>query len=217
MEKINGANYVPDKLYRLIDQADREPTNFSDSGQENHWRWVCIGVIGNGNASSVIGVFQVSGEGRMRTVKAHVVKEYEAAIAPSRFAKSIYELTTGGKYPDCIIAIDGDGVGATTADVLAEKYGLSVERIHWGRTVPNAVDKERYLNQRAYANVAAKRSLEDGRLQLCHNPKAIEQASHVHYGINDDGQLFITPKKDMLTSVEHWDICCFAQLVDLND
>lgn len=217
MEKIDGTNYVPGKLYDLIDQTCAAPAACSYVEKDTPWRWILIGIIGNGNNHSLLGCFQVSGEGHMRTVKALTVQEYESSIAPSRFADSIHELTSSGKYPDYAIAIDGEGVGATTADVLEEKYGIKVQRIRWGRKPPLSLIAPRYLNQRAYANFAAKRALEDGRLQLRPDQIALKQARHIRCGMNSEGELFIVPKKDMLMPVEHWDIYCFAQLVDIND
>ena len=56
-----------------------------------------------------------------------------------------------GEIPNIQIAIDGDGVGATTADVLEEKHGIIAQRIRWGKRMHTKKDKERFINQRAYA------------------------------------------------------------------
>ncbi|ELN2943240.1 terminase [Salmonella enterica subsp. enterica serovar Javiana] len=183
------------------------------------WGWICCCDVGNGRDKSVMGIFRVSGYGKHRRVVPHLVKEMEATVTPSRFADFIFSECDPEKYPNIQIAIDGDGVGATTADVLEEKHGIIAQRIRWGKRMHTKKDKERFINQRAYANIMAKMAVQQGRLKFDKGGKAVDQACKIPCGLNEAGQWYMVPKEQMreklnIKSPDHWDVYCFTQLVD---
>lgn len=183
------------------------------------WGWVASCDVGNGRDKSILGIFRVSGYGKHRRVVPHQVFEMESTVTPSRFADFIFNECTHEKYPNISIVIDGDGIGATTADVLEEKHGVMAQRIRWGLPVHNRALKKHYSNQRAYANVQAANAVRQGRMRLDPDAKTADQASKIPASLNEAGQWVIMKKEQMrlklnLRSPDRWDVYCFTQLAD---
>ncbi|HHH7838888.1 TPA: terminase [Escherichia coli] len=115
--------------------------------------------------------------------------------------------------------LDGDGLGKATADLMYEYYGITVQRIRWGKKMHSREDKSLYFDKRAYANVQAAEAVKSGRMRLDKGNETIEEASKIPVGINSAGQWKVMSKEDMkkklnLHSPDHWDTYCFAMLAD---
>lgn len=183
------------------------------------WGWVACCDVGNGRDKSVLSIFRISGYGKYRRVVPFLVREMESTVTPSRFADFIFSECDPEKYPNITIVIDGDGVGATTADVLEEKHGVVAQRIRWGLPLHNKELRKRFINQRAYANVYAAQAIRQGRMKLDKGGKTADQASKIPVSLNEAGQWVAMPKEQMriklnLKSPDHWDTFCFTQLAD---
>lgn len=183
------------------------------------WGWVACCDVGNGRDKSVLSIFRISGYDRYRRVVPHKVMEMESTVTPSRFADYIYSECDPVIYPNITIVIDGDGVGATTADVLEEKHGVIAQRIRWGFPLHNKELKKRFINQRAYANVYAANAVRQGRMLIDKAGKTADEASKIPVFLNEAGQWVCMPKEQMRTklnlhSPDHWDTYCFTQLAN---
>ncbi|MDE9590660.1 terminase, partial [Xenorhabdus bovienii] len=99
-------------------------------------------------------------------------------------------------YPNISLVVDSDGVGSDTASVL-ERRGRDVQRIRWGKPMFSKYDRNRYINQRAYANVAGQRAIRSGRMRLDKSIKTSEQASKIPIKIDENGR-WVIMKKEMM-------------------
>ncbi|EJT6891869.1 terminase, partial [Escherichia coli] len=86
------------------------------------------------------------------------------------------------RFPNITIAIDGDGLGKATADLMYEYYGITVQRIRWGKKMHSREDKSLYFDKRAYANVQAAEAVKSGRMRLDKGNETIEEASKIPVG-----------------------------------
>ncbi|HHU3156911.1 TPA: terminase, partial [Escherichia coli] len=123
------------------------------------------------------------------------------------------------RFPNITIAIDGDGLGKSTADLMYERYGITVQRIRWGKKMHSREDKSLYFDMRAFANIQAAEAVKSGRMRLDKGAATIEEASKIPVGINSAGQWKVMSKEDMkkklnLHSPDHWDTYCFAMLAN---
>ncbi|HEY3591716.1 MAG TPA: terminase [Buttiauxella sp.] len=180
------------------------------------WGWIACCDVGNGRDKSVISIFKVSGYRMKRRVVPHAEIEMPGTCDPISFGQYIVGQCRPELYPNMTVVIDGDGVGADTA-TIAERSGLRVQRIRWGRPMHSTDDKKRFKNERAYANIMARDAVKQGRHRLTANTKTISEASKIPCGINELGQWAIMPKKEMrakhnIPSPDHWDTHCFAHL-----
>ncbi|HAV9891951.1 TPA: hypothetical protein JLH50_004357 [Escherichia coli] len=133
----------------------------------------------------------------------------------------------GGKVPPLMLeqikadlrAPKTNGLGKATADLMYEYYGITVQRIRWGKKMHSREDKSLYFDKRAYANVQAAEAVKSGRMRLDKGNETIEEASKIPVGINSAGQWKVMSKEDMkkklnLHSPDHWDTYCFAMLAN---
>lgn len=182
------------------------------------WGWVLTVDVGNGRDSSVANLARVSGDRYERRVVPHHVKEWPGTIDPVNFGRLLVAEYPQDKYPNLVVAIDGDGVGADTA-TIAEEGGMSVTRIRWGVPCFSKEDRGRFMNKRAFANIMARDAVTSGRLRLDINEKTLDQASRIPCRLNEQGQWVMMPKDKMkadlgLPSPDRWDTYCFHFLTD---
>ncbi|MGL5432489.1 MAG: terminase, partial [Plesiomonas shigelloides] len=128
------------------------------------------------------------------------------------------QIGDGSTYPNLTVAIDAVGIGSTVSALL-EEQGINVQRILWGRPVHGKKNKERFINQRAYANILARDAIRAGRLSLRGSRKLIEQACRIPYFFTDRGQIQMVKKDIMrqkmnIKSPDIWDTICFAMMAD---
>jgi hypothetical protein len=80
-------------------------------------------------------------------------------------------------------------------------------------------DKERFVNKRAYASIMAADAVKAGRMRPTSDFVVAEQGSRIPFTMNEYGQYIIMKKTQMraqlnIKSPDHWDVYCFAWLVD---
>lgn len=54
-------------------------------------------------------------------------------VTETQLAAKIFAECNPERFPNITIAIDGDGLGKSTADLMYERYGITVQRIRWGK------------------------------------------------------------------------------------
>ncbi|MGL6122762.1 MAG: phage terminase large subunit [Shewanella sp.] len=183
------------------------------------WGWVLSADVGNGRDSSVINIAKVWGDGLGRRIKGVKITEYEGNINSINFAREIINVVKTGEYPNVSVLIDGDGIGAGTAD-LVEEAGINVQRIRWGGKMFNKDDRNLYQDQRAYASITLRDRIRAGMVRLDRNTKTLNQASKIPYGIDGKGRFVIEQKKVMraklnIKSPDRFDTYCFMMLADI--
>ena len=183
------------------------------------WGWVACCDVGNGRDKSVLSIFRISGSDMTRRVVPYKVVEMDTSITPTRFADVIYSECNPDLFPNISIVIDGDGVGAATADSLYEKFDVVAQRIRWGRPMHSRQDRSRFISQRAYANIMAQFAIRQGRMRIDSNDATVEQASKIPVMLNEAGQWAVMKKEIMrqklnIKSPDRWDTYCFAMLAD---
>ncbi|WP_239641970.1 terminase [Edwardsiella tarda] len=183
-----------------------------------NWGWLATVDVGNGRDSSVLSIFRVSGWREKRRAVPVLVREMNSEIDPVTFASFIVSELRDEVYPNICVAVDSDGVGDTVSQLL-ENAGLRVQRIRWGKPMHSKKDKERFRNQRAWANVAARDAIRSGRLALDKHKKTLEQASKIPYFLTETGAIQMVKKEIMrqkmnIKSPDRWDTYCFAMLAD---
>jgi hypothetical protein len=186
------------------------------------WGWLACCDVGNGRDSSVLSIFRVSGYRNKRRLYPHKIIEVDSSMGAVKFADLVSAECDPEKYPNISLVVDGDGIGAATADSLEQKYGRDVQRIRWGRPMHSKKDKSRFINQRAFANVMAADAVKTGRLRIDKNAKTVDQASKIPCFLNESGQWVMMKKEIMRTkhsikSPDRWDTYCFAMLADYTD
>lgn len=184
---------------------------------EKDWGWVALADVGNGRDKSILNIMRVSGYREKRRYVPFLVLEMPGTMNPTEFGDFIANECIQEKFPNITIAVDGDGVGSATADRL-ERRGINVIRIRWGKPMFAKTDKDRFVSQRAYANVAARDAIQSGRMRLDSSPKTAEQAAKIPWKINEDGRVAMMKKDYMrqkmnIKSPDRWDTYCFATLI----
>ncbi|EEP0215319.1 terminase, partial [Salmonella enterica] len=167
---------------------------------------------------SVINIMMVSGERNKRRIIGYRIIEY-SDVTETQLAAKINAECSPDRYPNITIVIDGDGLGKSTADLLYDNYGITAQRIRWGKKMHSREDRSLYFDQRAYANVQAAEAVKSGRMRLDKGDATIEEASKIPVGINSAGQWKVMSKEDMkkklnLRSPDHWDTYCFGMLAN---
>lgn len=182
------------------------------------WGWIACCDVGNGRDKSIMNIMKVSGYRSDRKVVPFKLMEMDGNVDPVRFADIIFAECSDDRYRNIKIVVDSDGVGYDTATCL-ERKGMRVQRIRWGKRMFSTSDKQRFINQRAYANIFARDAIMQGRMGLDSNLLTLEQAAKIPCGINEQGQWAMMPKKLMkeklnINSPDRWDTYCFAMLAD---
>ncbi|HBN6266166.1 TPA: terminase [Vibrio parahaemolyticus] len=195
-----------------IDKAVKAKPKLDDD-----WGWVATCDVGNGRDKSVINISKVSGKREKRKV-VNVKRVETGNHNPVRFADLIYQTCPTSLYPNITIAIDSDGVGHDTATLCIDK-GMRVQRIRWGKKLHSKEDKQRFVNQRAQANIFARDAVQQGRMKVDASQTTAEQAARIPYALNEAGQLQMMPKKQMkeklnINSPDTWDTYCFQMIAN---
>ncbi|EAV1591011.1 terminase [Salmonella enterica] len=184
------------------------------------WGWIaCVDVAGGtGRDKSVINIMMVSGDRNKRRIIAYRIIEY-TDVTETQLAAKINAECSPDRYPNISIVIDGDGLGKSTADLLYDNYGITAQRIRWGKKMHSREDRSLYFDQRAFANIQAAEAVKSGRMRLDKGDATIDEASKIPVGINAAGQWKVMTKEDMkkklnLRSPDHWDTYCFATLAN---
>ena len=185
---------------------------------EKNWGWVATADVGNGRDKSVLNICKVSGPKDKRRVVNFKLMEMPGTMDPLAFADFIYNECTPDKYPNITIAVDADGFGSDTCAQLVRR-GANPVRIRWGKPMFSNKDKERFVNQRAYANIMARDAIKSGRMRIDSDPKTAEQASKIPFLMNEEGKMAMMRKEHMrqklnIKSPDRWDTYCFTMLVD---
>lgn len=196
-----------------LDKAAKRKIELPDG-----WGWMATCDVGNGRDKSIININKVWGEPPNRIVVNHTLKVMPAEIEPVRFADVINSVCREDLYPNITIAVDSDGVGHTTATLLANKHKRRVTRIHWGEPLFTKELRRRFINKRAYANVMARDAVIQGRMAIDGSNETAEQGSKIPCSLNERGAFVIMSKKDMrekhnIKSPDQWDTYCFTQIV----
>lgn len=196
-----------------IQRAQRRKVNLAKG-----WGWMALCDVGNGRDKSVILIAQVSGERQHRRVVGRRMIEMHGSCDPVAFGRRIHQECSQEKYPNITIAVDADGVGSATVKILQE-MGTNVIPIHWGKPMYAKQDKERFVNKRAYASIMAADAIKAGRMRPTSDFVVAEQGSRIPFSMNEYGQYIIMKKAHMrsqlnIKSPDHWDVYCFAWLVD---
>lgn len=74
----------------------------------------------------------VSGERNKRRIIGYRIIEY-SDVTETQLAAKINAECSPDRYPNITIVIDGDGLGKSTADLLYDNYGITAQRIRWGK------------------------------------------------------------------------------------
>ncbi|WP_142971306.1 terminase [Enterobacter hormaechei] len=185
---------------------------------ERGWGWVATADVGNGRDKSVLNIQRVSGHREKRRVVNFKILEMPGTMDPLAFGDFIYNECTPDKYPNITIAVDADGFGSDTCAQLVRR-GANPVRIRWGKPMFAQKDKDRFVNQRAYANIMARDAIKSGRMRIDAGPKTAEQASKIPYMMNEEGRLVMMRKEHMrqklnIKSPDRWDTYCFTFIVD---
>jgi len=165
--------------------------------------WGYIGSVdvatdGYRDKSEVV-IAKVSGRHHKRKVETVFRWTAPAGVDGEELA---YQLETFAKdYPNITWCIDAGGYGASTCQ-KAEKLGLIVKRIYWGKKLHSDKLKKRYFNERAFAMVMLRDALMGKRiLLLAQNRKdrdnTLDQMSKLPYEFNGDAQWQMVTKKIM--------------------
>lgn len=181
------------------------------------WGWIATADVGNGRDKSVLNIMRVSGEREKRRYVPFQVLEMPGTMNPTEFGDFIANECIHEKFPNITIGVDAVGAGSATADQL-ERRGINVVRIKWGKPMFAKADKERFVNQRAYANIAARDAIQSGRMRLDASPKTAAEASKIPWHIKEDGSIGMMKKEIMrqklnIKSPDRWDTYCFATLM----
>lgn len=184
---------------------------------EKGWGWVATADVGNGRDKSILNICKVSGHGDKRRVVSHKILEMPGTMDPLAFGDFIANECTNERYPNITIAVDSDGVGANTATQL-ERRGVNVIRIRWGMPVFSKKLQERFVNQRAWANMMVADAIRSGRMRIDASQQTAEQGSKIPYAMNELGKILMIPKPIMrlklnIKSPDRWDTYCFMMLV----
>ncbi|WP_244590092.1 hypothetical protein [Xenorhabdus szentirmaii] len=175
--------------------------------------------MGNGRDKSIINLCKISGaRGDTRRLVNYNIIEMDGACDPVEFGEFIHLTCDPVLYPNISLVVDSDEVGSDTTSIL-ERSGREVQRIRWGKPMFSHYDRSRYLNQRAYANVAAQRAIRSGRMRPDNSSKSAEQAAKIPVRIDENGRWVIMKKALMraklnIRSPDRWDTYCFGMLCD---
>lgn len=182
----------------------------------------CVDVATDGlRDKSEVTICKVSGYDDLKRVE--VVTRWTAppGMDGIRLATELEHM--GKMYPNITWAIDGDGYGKATCQE-AERLGLTVARINWGKPVHSKEKQDQYFNKRSYSAVMVRDALRDGRLKLKANSvkerdTTLTQFSKIPYGFTDGVARWKLKSKEWMRengikSPDIFDTHCFVWLVD---
>ena len=202
---------------KLVDTGFKTTVTFSDE-----WGYLALCDVAGGEArdSSVLHICKVSGMDSDRIIESVLVEEMPRRMDGVQFARYIHDIAP--QYPNITFGIDSDGYGLATAQE-AERLGVNVHRIHWGRPPHSNAAKKRFTNERTMSAVYVMEALRDDRIALYgDNPvirdKTIEQFVRIPYSFNERGQWKLDSKEKMrgdgIKSPDIFDSYAFAYLLD---
>lgn len=189
---------------------------------EGEWGYLALCDVAGGEArdSSVLHICKVSGYDNNRIVEPVLVQEMPRGMDAVQFARHLHDISPN--YSNITVAIDSDGYGLACAQE-AERLGVNVVRIHWGRPPHAKVARQRFTNERTMSAVYVMEALRDGRLSLYGGDpqvktKTIEQFVRIPYSFNERGQWKLDSKEKMraagIKSPDIFDAYAFSFLVD---
>ena len=184
---------------------------------EKGWGWVATADVGNGRDKSILNICRVSGHGDARRVVSFKLVEMPGTMDPISFGDFIANECTQERYPGITIAVDGDGVGSATLKQL-ERRGVNAVNIRWGQPPFSKKVRERFKNQRAWANIMAADAVRSGRMRIDASQHTAEQGSKIPYYMDEMGRIMMVPKPQMrqklnIKSPDRWDTYCFIFLI----
>ena len=170
---------------------------------------------------SEVTITKVSGSGDLRRVEDIARWTAPTGVDGIQLAKELMHMES--PYPNITWAIDADGYGKATCQE-AERLGLNVYRVHWGRPMHSKSKRDQYFNQRSYAAVMVRDALRDGRMKLISNSgkdetELLNQFSKIAYGFTDGiARWKLWSKAKMkaigISSPDIFDTHCFPWLVE---
>jgi hypothetical protein len=126
------------------------------------------------------------------------------------------------QYENITIAVDAGGMGVSVCQSLENNYG-EIVRVKWGAPCFANENRERYVNKRSQAIVAASRAAKEGRLgigQGRHVKDLLDQMSRVPYHYDEKARYQVEKKEKMreegIPSPDLWDAICFAFMEGMN-
>lgn len=184
---------------------------------EKGWGWVATADVGNGRDKSILNICRVSGHGDARRVVSFKLVEMPGTMDPISFGDFIANECTQERYPGITIAVDGDGVGSATLKQL-ERRSVNAVNIRWGQPPFSKKMRERFKNQRAWANIMAADAIRSGRMRIDASQHTAEQGSKIPYYMDEMGRIMMVPKPQMrqklnIKSPDRWDTYCFIFLI----
>ncbi len=189
---------------------------------EDYGYIACVDVATDGlRDKSEVTIFKVSGYSDMKTPESVFRWTAPPGLDGVQLAKELKHI--GRPYPNVTFAIDADGYGKATCQE-AERLGLIVHRVHWGKKPHSKEKQDQYFNLRAYAAVMVRDALRDGRIKLIANSvrersQTLDQFSKIPYGFTDGIARWKLWSKDKMRSEgikspDIFDTHCFAWLVE---
>jgi hypothetical protein len=125
-------------------------------------------------------------------------------------------------YENITIAVDAGGMGVSVCQSLENNYG-EIVRVKWGSPCFSNQNRERYVNKRSQAIVAASRAAKEGRLGVVqgrHVKDLLDQMSRVPYHYDEKARYQVEKKEKMreegIPSPDLWDAICFAFMEGMN-
>lgn len=182
----------------------------------------CVDVATDGlRDKSEVTICKVSGYDDLKRVEVVLRWTAPPGIDGIRLATELEHM--GKMYPNITWAIDSDGYGKATCQE-AERLGLTVARINWGKPVHSKEKQDQYFNKRSYSAVMVRDALRDGRLKLKANSvkdrnTTLDQFSKIPYSFTDGVARWKLKSKEWMRengikSPDIFDTHCFPWLVD---
>ena len=126
------------------------------------------------------------------------------------------------QYENITIAVDAGGLGVSVCQSLENNYG-EIVRVKWGSPCFTNENRERYVNKRSQAIVAASRAAKEGRLGIGQGryvKDLLDQMSRVPYHYDEKARYQVEKKEKMreegIPSPDLWDAICFAFMEGMN-
>lgn len=132
------------------------------------------------------------------------------------FTGEVFRLAAG--LESVTVLVDAGGMGVAVCQGL-ETLGIEVTRVKWGTPCFRKENRERFVNLRAQALVAASRAAKEGRLGIAEGPwrrELLDQMARTPYRFDERARYQIERKDDMrkagLPSPDIWDAAGFCFL-----
>lgn len=181
----------------------------------------CDVAMGVGRDSCVMSIYRVSGY----SAKDKIAEQVELCIRPAdtdpedfAYWVNSYLLEREDLYPNITISVDAVGSGYQTVKRLEALGNFTIVPINWGKPCWSKKERERFGNERAFANVMARDGIKEGRLKLKDNARLLEEGSKIPYRFKETGQYMMHKKEEMaakgIPSPDCFDTVSFLYLTD---